>query len=134
MATEMELLEAKLRKRLWELEQVRNRVTAPSGPWRIKETARYLDGGLPAVDDSWGTIALGETWRTEPLATWFAATAVVPDGWSGGPLAVALDLGRNLKSSSTAAWWTASAAGPATRRAWKCASPRRRGPARSSSC
>ena len=93
VATETELLELKLERRLYRLGPVKNGAVAPVGPWRMKATERYLDGGIPLLDESWATVSPGETWRTEPEATWFAATAVVPEGWSGGPLVAGLDFG-----------------------------------------
>jgi alpha-mannosidase len=91
--TEIELMESKVAARLEGLEEFSNSFEAVIGPWRKQVAARYLDAGIPPAGEAWPAISPGEVWRPEADSTWFLATAVVPEGWSGGPLIANLEIG-----------------------------------------
>jgi len=59
----------------------------------MRVAPRYLDAGIPRANSSWKKVEPGLTWLPEAEATWFLTTAVVPDGWSGGPLLARLEIG-----------------------------------------
>ena len=91
--TEIELIENKVAAKLNRVEEFGLAREVEIGPWRKQAAARYLDAGIPVADESWPTVASGDAWRPETDSTWFLATAVVPEGWSGGPLFASLRVG-----------------------------------------
>ena len=93
MATELQRLEGKVHSRIRHLEASALAARAPISSWRMRVAPRYIDAGLPRANSGWKKVEPGLTWRPEAEATWFLTTAVVPDGWSGGPLLARLEVG-----------------------------------------
>ncbi len=90
---ESRLIERKVSSKLRAVAETAFAVRAPIGPWRMKSGPRYFDAGVPTPDESWRVIGPGETWRADCDATWFIATAVVPEEWRGGPLIARMEAG-----------------------------------------